>query len=86
MNVTIWYCELCHLQAPAEAIAAALEEQFGLKCELKQGFWGTFLVEYQGREIFNRWKHRGVIGRLGFGATPRPEEIVERLRPLLATA
>lgn len=81
--ITIYYCELCHLRVPAEAIAAAVEKEFGLKSELREAFWGTFQIDYNGQEVFNRWKHRGLIGRLGFGRTPKPEEIIKRLRPFL---
>jgi len=84
--ITIYYCELCHLRAPAEAIAAALQQEFQLKSELREGFWGTFQVLYNDQEVFNRWKHRGLIGRIGFGSTPKPAEIIQRLRPFLAAS
>ena len=82
--ITIYYCELCHLRIPAEAIAMAIEKKYGLKSELRKAFCGTFQILYNGQEVFNRWKHRGWLGRLGFGRTPKPDEIIERLRPFLA--
>lgn len=80
MQVTIYYCNACKLRQPAEQIAAALEREFNLSSELKAGFWGTFKIEVDGEEVFNRWKDRGLIGRLGFGRTPQPEEIVQLFR------
>ncbi len=47
-----------------------------------EGFWGTFRIEVEGREIFNRWKTRGIWGRIGFGRTPEPAEIVTLVREL----
>lgn len=76
MNVTVYYCRLCKLREPAEAIAAALHAELGIAVDVREGFWGTFRIELDGQEVFNRWKTRGVWGRLGFGRTPTPEEIV----------
>lgn len=80
MKVTIHYCPPCGLREPAERIAEALERELSLGAELREGFWGTFRVEYGGDEIFNRWKDRGWLGRIGFGKVPRPEEIVTLIR------
>lgn len=84
MDVTIDYCRACHLEAPAREIAAALERDLGLTANVRPGFWGTFRVECDGEELFNRWKSRGLLGRLGFGRTPRPEEIVDLVRAFQA--
>lgn len=83
--VTIHYCKLCGLLEPAEAIAAALERECNVKSQLKEGSWGTFRVEHGGEEIFNRWKSCGWLGRVGFGRTPRPDEIVSLIRPRLTS-
>lgn len=83
LSVTIYYCKLCKLREPAEAISAALGEQLGVDCTLREGFWGTFRVEVEGQEVFNRWKSRGLWGRLGFGRTPTPTEIVPLVAALL---
>ncbi len=80
MQVTIYYCPPCRLRGPAEEIARAVERELGFETEIKQGFWGTFRVESDGEVIFNRWKDRGWLGRLGLGAVPTPEEILNRLR------
>lgn len=79
-KITIYYCPPCGLREPAERIAEALERELSLGAELREGFWGTFRVECDGEVIFNRWKDRGWLGRLGFGATPTPEEIVALVR------
>lgn len=78
--VTIHYCKTCHFLPYAQAIAAALESELGLECQLREGFWGTFRIEQDGREIYNRWKTRGFLGRIGLGRTPTPQEIVALLR------
>jgi predicted Rdx family selenoprotein len=78
--VLIHYCSTCGFRKPAERIAAAVTQSLSLRCELRKAFWGTFRIEYDGREIYNRWKSGGWLGRLGLGKNPRPEEIVELLR------
>ncbi len=80
MQVTIYYCRLCKLRKPAEAIAQALQHELGVQANLAEGFWGTFRIEVDGQDVFNRWQSRGIWGRLGFGRTPSPEEIVALLR------
>ena len=80
MKVTIFYCPPCGLREPAEKIAEALERELRLGAQLEEGFWGTFRVEADGEVIFNRWKDRGWLGRLGLGKVPTPEEIVALLR------
>ncbi|MCA9070129.1 MAG: Rdx family protein [Planctomycetaceae bacterium] len=79
-KITIYYCPPCGLRKPAERIAEALERELSLGAEIREGFWGTFRVECDGEVIFNRWKDRGWLGRLGFGAVPTPEEIVVLVR------
>lgn len=79
-KITIYYCPPCGLRKPAERIAEALERELSLGADLHEGFWGTFRVECDGEVIFNRWKDRGWLGRLGFGAVPTPEEIVALVR------
>ena len=59
MNVTVYYCRLCKLREPAEAIAAALRSELEIAADVQEGFWGTFRIELEGREIFNRRKTRG---------------------------
>jgi hypothetical protein len=68
---------------PAERIAEALQRELNLATELRPGFWGAFRVECDGEVLFDRWKHRGWRGRLGFGAAPTPEEIVPLVRQRL---
>ena len=79
-DVVIYYCKTCHFEPRARAIAAALEKECGLSCELKEAFWGTFRIELHGREIYNRWKTRGWLGRIGCGRNPVPAEIVQIVR------
>jgi hypothetical protein len=55
-----------------------------VRCELRPAFWGTFRIVHAGEEIFNRWKTRGWLGRLGCGRTPTPDEIVTLVRARLA--
>lgn len=80
IQITIYYCPPCRLREPAERIAEALERELSLGAEIREGFWGTFRVECDGVVIFNRWKDRGWLGRLGFGAVPTPEEILALVR------
>ncbi|MBT6158272.1 MAG: hypothetical protein HOL01_05475 [Planctomycetaceae bacterium] len=80
MDVTIHYCRLCGLAAPAEEIVEALQREFPLRCETREGFWGTFRIEHRGEVVFNRWTSRGLMGRLGFGRTPTAEEVVAIFR------
>lgn len=76
MSVSIHYCGLCGFAEHAEAIAEALNAELGLATDLQEAFWGTFRVEWRGQEIYNRRRTRGILGRLGMGRTPTPEEIV----------
>lgn len=85
MQVTIYYCPPCGLREPAEKIAEALERDLSLGAQLEEGFWGTFRVECDGEVLFNRWKDRGWLGRIGFGTVPTPEEIVPLIRQRLET-
>lgn len=79
-EIVIYYCRTCKFGAPAEAIAAALREEFQVNVTLREAFWGTFRIEHAGQEIFNRWKTRGWLGRIGCGRTPTPTEIAELVR------
>lgn len=83
MDVTIRFCRTCGFREPAEAIAAALQNEFGLQIHLEEAFWGTFQILHGEVEIYNRWKTRGFLGRLGLGRTPAPDEIVALFRPRL---
>ena len=76
MSVSIHYCRLCGFAQHAEAIAQAVSVELGLATDLQEAVWGTFRVEWSGQEIYNRWRTRGILGRLGMGRTPTPEEIV----------
>ena len=78
--IIIHYCSTCGFRKPAERIAATIERELSLPCTLRKAFWGTFRIESDGREIYNRWKTRGWLGRLGLGRNPQPEEIVSLLR------
>jgi len=80
MNVVIYYCSTCGFQKPAARIAGKLAEEFGLTVQLVKGFWGTFRIECDGVEIFNRWKTRGILGRIGCGRTPTADEIIDLIR------
>lgn len=79
-SVVIHFCRTCGFHLPAQHIAEALHRELGLKAECRPGFWGCFRIEHDGQEIFNRWKTRGWLGRLGAGRTPTPQEIVELMR------
>ncbi len=79
-EVIIHFCRTCGFEKPAEQIAAAVRRDLGLPVECRSGFWGCFRIEHEGREIFNRWKSRGWLGRLGCGRTPTAAEIVELLQ------
>ena len=76
MSVRIHYCSLCGFAEHAEAIAQAVSAELGLATDLQEAVWGTFRVAWSGQEIYNRWRTRGILGRLGMGRTPTPEEIV----------
>ena len=82
MTVRIHYCRRCGFSEPAEAIARALGADLGLSTVLCPAFWGSFRIEFSGREVYNRWRTRGILGRLGMGHTPTPEEIVALLAGL----
>lgn len=81
-TVVIHFCRTCGFEKPAEQIADAVRRELGLTVECRPGFWGCFRIEQDGREVFNRWKTRGWLGRLGCGRTPTAEEIVRLLRAL----
>jgi predicted Rdx family selenoprotein len=81
-EVIIHYCRTCGFGVPAEQIAEAVRREFGLSVECRPSWWGCFRIESSGCELFNRWKSRGWLGRLGFGHTPAPAEVVEQLRSL----
>lgn len=78
--LTIHYCATCGFRKHAERIAAAVQSELSIPCQMRKAFWGTFRIEYGGREIYNRWKSGGWLGRLGLGKNPRPEEILSLLR------
>ena len=78
--VVIHYCRACGFDVPAERIAEAVRRELGLTVECRAGWWGCFRIEAAGREIFNRWKSRGWLGRIGFGHTPEPNDVIEMLR------
>ncbi len=80
-QVVIHFCRTCGFDRPAEQIAEALRHELGLTVECRPGFWGCFRIERDGQEMFNRWKTRGWLGRLGCGRMPPPGEIIELLRP-----
>lgn len=80
MPVRIWYCRTCGFEPLAREIATNIERELGLPTELKSAFWGTFRIDHAGREVFNRWKNRGWMGRIGCGTSPTPNEILELLR------
>ena len=80
-SIVIHFCRACGFDRSAERIAEALRRELGLSVECRPGFWGCFRIERDGQEIFNRWKTRGWLGRLGCGLTPTPKEIVDLLRP-----
>ena len=75
-RVVIYFCELCHLRSPAEKIAAAVQERLGLPAAVQDAFWGTFKIEVDGQEVYNRWKAGGWLARIGFGRLPTVEEAV----------
>ena len=79
MSVRIHYCRLCGFARHAEAIARALDAELGLSIDLREASWGTFRIEWSGREVYNRWRTRGILGRVGLGHTPTPEEVVALL-------
>ena len=85
-RVSIRFCRACGFHAPAEQIAEALRQQLGLTVECRPGFWSCFHIELDGAEVFNRWKTRGWLGRLGCGRTPTPDEILETIRGHLIPA
>ena len=79
-RVVIHFCRTCGFGPPAEQIAAAVRGELGLTVECRPGFWGCFRVEFDEQEIFNRWKTRGWLGRLGCGRSPTSAEIIELVR------
>lgn len=76
-SVVIYFCRTCGFGEPAQQIADVLRETFELSVECRPSFWGCFRIELNGRELFNRWKTRGWLGRLGFGRTPTTDEVIE---------
>ena len=82
-QVVIHFCRTCGFGPLAEQIAAAVRRELGLTVECLPDFWGCFGIEQDGQEIFNRWKTRGWLGRLGCGRSPTSAEIVELLRQRL---
>jgi predicted Rdx family selenoprotein len=79
-SVVIHYCRTCGFDKPAESIAESLRRELRLTVECRPGFWGCFRIEHNGEELFNRWKTRGWLGRLGCGRTPTAAEIVALLQ------
>ena len=79
-RVLIRFCRTCGFGVLAEQIADALRQEFGLVVECQPSYWGCFRVDFDKIEVFNRWKTRRWIGRLGFGRTPSSDEIVGLIR------
>jgi predicted Rdx family selenoprotein len=86
MRVVVFYCELCHLRKPAEAIVAAVREELGAVAETRTAVWGTFRIEANGMVVYDRWTHSGWLGRIGFGRLPTVDEAVELVRARLAVS
>lgn len=84
MSVVIHYCGTCGFGTLAARIATAVQQDLKIPCELRPAFWGTFRIESEGREIYNRWRTNGWLGRLGFGRNPQPAEIVALLQGIAA--
>ena len=80
MRVVIHYCRTCGFKEPADAIAERLHSELGVQAELQSAFWGTFRIERDGQVVYDRWRTRGLLGRIGLGRTPGPDEIVELIR------
>ena len=80
MHVVVFYCELCHLRKPAEAIAEAVRQELGVDAETRTAVWGTFRIEVDGVVVYDRWKHSGWLGRIGFGRLPTVPEAVQLVR------
>jgi hypothetical protein len=82
-DVVVYYCHLCHLRVPAKDIADAIQKQLGIPARIAEGFWGTFRIEVNGREVYNRWKAGGWLARIGFGQLPTLEGAVARVKAAL---
>jgi predicted Rdx family selenoprotein len=82
-DVVVYYCHLCHLRVPAEDIADAIQKRLGIPARIAEGFWGTFRIEVNGREVYNRWKAGGFLARIGFGQLPTLANAVARVRAAL---
>ena len=79
-RVLIRFCRTCGFGVLAEQIAEIMRREWGLVVECQSSYWGCFRVELDGVEVFNRWKTRGWLGRIGFGRTPSPDEVVSLIR------
>ena len=66
MNIQIEYCTPCGYGKRADAVAAALQERFGVAADLVPGKGGVFRVYVNGKEVIARTR----------GYFPSPEEIV----------
>lgn len=75
-QMVIHYCPPCGLRPTAVNLAVAVEAATGVTSEIRPGGWGTFRIEYAGNVLFDRWKTRGLLGRIGFGRLPTAEELV----------
>ena len=85
-RVLIRFCRTCGFGVLAEQIAEVLRGELDLVVECRSSYWGCFRVELDGVEIFNRWKTRGWLGRLGFGRTPSSGEVVSLIRKCVSTS
>ncbi len=82
-DVVVYYCRLCHLRVPAEDIADAIHQKLGIPVRIAEGFWGTFRIEVNGREVYNRWKAGGWLARIGFGQLLTLDNAVARVQAAL---
>jgi len=85
-EVTIHYCKTCGFLEHAEKIGDVLKSELKLDVRLQEGFWGTFRIEQDDSEVYNRWKTRGILGRIGLGRTPTPAEILNLFKARTAEA
>ncbi|MFO0945527.1 MAG: Rdx family protein [Planctomycetota bacterium] len=84
-QVTIKYCRPCGYIRHAESVAAMIRESTGGTVELVPGFFGVFKIWVGDQLVFDKRDSRGLLGKLGFGYLPTPDELADLVVRRLGT-
>lgn len=80
MDVTIKYCKPCGYLKRAQQLADRVQQELGATVQLVPGSFGVFKVWVDNELIFDKRTTRGWLGKLGFGAIPADDDLLQRMQ------